>query len=233
MDCDFPGKDLSSRQVAGNKCSSTCKSTSGCTHYSWSSYNGGTCWMKTGGASKSDAVYKAGCVCGIVDIGCVPNGLGGCSENGDGSTLAKGKIVWSDEFDYSGQPIDNKWYQVNAGNGFGNNELQFYTNGGKNAQFAGLNLVINSKKEEYGVKLFCKLVFFSFNEQVLKNLLCIKGRKYTSAKLTSKQLFKYCTFEMRAKLPSGRGAWPAFWLLNSPFKSWPRDGEIGNFFKLG
>ena len=154
MDCDFPGKDLSSRQVAGNQCSSTCKSTSGCTHYSWSSFNGGTCWMKTGGASKSDAVYKAGCVCGIVDNGCVPNGLGGCSENGDGSTLAKGKIVWSDEFDYAGQP-NNNWIQEYREGGRGNNELQFYTNEGKNAQVAGGNLIITSKIEAFnGERLF-------------------------------------------------------------------------------
>ena len=91
--------------------------------------------------------------------GCVPNGLGGCSENGDGSTLAKGKIVWSDEFDYAGQP-NNNWIQEYREGGRGNNELQFYTNGGKNAQVAGGNLVITSKKEEYGGKLFCKSVFF-------------------------------------------------------------------------
>lgn len=56
----------------------------------------------------------------------------------------------------------------------------------------------------------------------------IGGQSYTSARLVSKQKFRYGVFEMRARLPGGRGTWPAFWLLSvrKPGWSWPKDGEI-------
>ena len=60
-------------------------------------------------------------------------------------------------------------------------------------------------------------------------LIVLKGRRYTSGKITSKQQFRYGIFEMRAKLPHGRGTWSAFWLLAAKRPlNWPRDGEIGN-----
>lgn len=122
-----------------------------------------------------------------------------------GSELVRGPIVWQDEFDYSGQPSTSKWEQLNRGNN-PNAEKEFYTNGGRNAQVSGGNLVITAKKENYN------------------------GHQYTSARLHSKQYFKYGVFEMRAKLPADRGQWPAFWLLHKYPMSWPRDGEIGNLF---
>lgn len=66
--CDFTGNDLSDAKVPGEKCSEKCAQTSGCTHYSWTSYNGGTCWMKKGSVSKNDAVtsWNPDMVCGIL-----------------------------------------------------------------------------------------------------------------------------------------------------------------------
>ena len=114
---------------------------------------------------------------------------------------ALGPLIFSEEFNYSGVPDAKKWTQEQGGGGWGNNELQFYTN--KNAYVSNGFLTIESRKENWG------------------------GRSYTSARLISKQAFTYGVFEMRAKLPKGRGSWPAFWLLASKRPlNWPRDGEI-------
>jgi len=48
MACDFKGSDLTNKRIAGADCSSACASTFGCTHFTWTSYNGGICWMKSG-----------------------------------------------------------------------------------------------------------------------------------------------------------------------------------------
>ena len=66
--CDFKGNDLSNARVSGDKCGPKCVSTSGCTHFTWTTYNGGTCWMKKGSVSKSNA-FDTGdrtMVCGVV-----------------------------------------------------------------------------------------------------------------------------------------------------------------------
>ena len=66
--CDFKGNDLSNARVSGDKCGQTCVSTSGCTHFTWTTYNGGTCWMKKGPISKSNAFDTGNktMVCGVV-----------------------------------------------------------------------------------------------------------------------------------------------------------------------
>ena len=100
-------------------------------------------------------------------------------------------LVWSDEFD--GQSIDsNKWnFEVNCAGG-GNNEKQCYTADKANAFTTGGMLNIVAKPAAAGAE-----------------------KPYTSARLTTKKKadFKYGRFEMRAKLPSGQGAWPAFWMM--------------------
>jgi hypothetical protein len=120
------------------------------------------------------------------------------------STLKPVNLVWSDEFDYSGAPDPAKWTVVNAGGGFGNNEAQFYTP--QNVNVSGGYLTIQARKQPWG------------------------GHQYTSGKLTTKTHFTYGIFEMRAKIPQGRGTWAAFWLLNP--NNWPLNGEIdimGNY----
>ena len=68
FNCDFVNHDLSNVLSRGEDCSSNCEKTPGCTHYTWSSSNGGTCWMKSGSASKSDAFYTPdNTVCGVIN----------------------------------------------------------------------------------------------------------------------------------------------------------------------
>lgn len=71
LNCDFPGNDLSSAQTRGEDCGGRCASTSGCTHFTWTDYNGGTCWMKTNSVSKANAVnkYDSSAVCGVINDG--------------------------------------------------------------------------------------------------------------------------------------------------------------------
>ncbi|CAF1187936.1 unnamed protein product [Rotaria sordida] len=67
--CDFFDNNLSNARIASNLCSERCAQTSECTHYTWTKYSDGTCWMKYGGVSKSDAVYTndTTMICGILD----------------------------------------------------------------------------------------------------------------------------------------------------------------------
>jgi len=66
--CDFTGNDLSNALTKPEDCGGRCASTSGCTHFTWTNYNGGTCWMKKNPASKSDAIpkYDSNAVCGVI-----------------------------------------------------------------------------------------------------------------------------------------------------------------------
>ena len=115
------------------------------------------------------------------------------------------RLVWSDEFE--GNSIDNsKWGYDIGGGGWGNNELEYYTNRGDNAYVADGLLHIRAKKESYG------------------------GREYTSARLLTKGKFEFNFgyVEARIALPSGDGIWPAFWMLgqNIDQVNWPSCGEI-------
>ncbi len=116
-------------------------------------------------------------------------------------------MVWNDEFSYSGLPDATKWGYDVGGSGWGNNELQYYTeNRLENARVENGNLVVEARKENYG------------------------GMEYTSARLVTRQKgdWLYGRMEAYAKLPSGRGTWPAIWMLptNWAYGSWPKSGEI-------
>lgn len=117
-------------------------------------------------------------------------------------------LAWADEFNYEGTPDPNRWnFEVGTGNGgWGNGELQCYTKDSKNANVANGLLTITSLKENYG------------------------GCNYTSARLTTKAKgdWKYGYIEIRAKLPTGKGTWPALWMMptNSEYGTWPKSGEI-------
>ena len=67
--CDFNNHDLSNVQIAPELCGRQCAATSGCTHFTWTSFNGGTCWMKSGSISKSDAFSTSDStmVCGVLN----------------------------------------------------------------------------------------------------------------------------------------------------------------------
>jgi hypothetical protein len=68
MSCDFSGNDLSNVEVPADRCGGECQQTPGCTHFVWTTYIGGTCWIKTGAVSKNDAISTSDptAVCGVV-----------------------------------------------------------------------------------------------------------------------------------------------------------------------
>ncbi|MEM1215513.1 MAG: family 16 glycosylhydrolase [Bacteroidota bacterium] len=124
------------------------------------------------------------------------------------------EIVWADEFDGSGIPDTSKW-TFDLGNwGWGNNELQYYTDfRPKNARQENGNLIIESHKEDM-------------------------GQAWTSARLTTrgKVSFTYGKIEFRAKVPPKRGNWAAGWTLGDSYVdeiSWPYCGEIDIMESVG
>ncbi|CAF3947414.1 unnamed protein product [Rotaria magnacalcarata] len=68
LSCDFPGNDMSNVRTRGEDCGGKCAQTSGCTHFAWNTYEGGTCWLKSGSVSKSNAVPRSDVpmICGVV-----------------------------------------------------------------------------------------------------------------------------------------------------------------------
>ena len=119
-------------------------------------------------------------------------------------------LVWSDEFN-NGTLDASAWSPQNGDGcpnncGWGNNELEYYTDRPDNLFFQDGKLVIEAKKESLG------------------------GKPYTSSKILTrgKKSFKYGRIDIRAQLPKGKGIWPAFWLLpqNDVFGGWPKSGEI-------
>jgi len=123
------------------------------------------------------------------------------------TTPATPKLVWSDEFEKAGLPDPTKWAYDIGGNGWGNNELQYYTDKRmENARIENGKLVIEARKEDY------------------------QSRKYTSARLLTmgKTTWKYGRVEVMAKLPKGVGTWPAIWMLgeNIGTAGWPKCGEL-------
>jgi beta-glucanase (GH16 family) len=133
------------------------------------------------------------------------------------------KLVWSDEFDKPGPPDPAKWEYEE---GFvRNNEQQFYTRGRtENARIEDGLLIIEARKEQFRNP--------GFDSNVQGQSRTRRNREfaeYTSASLTTrgKASWTYGRIEVRAKLPSGRGTWPAIWTLgtNRP-AGWPACGEI-------
>ena len=116
-------------------------------------------------------------------------------------------LVWGDEFEYDGELDKKKWYHqiIPPNNGsWWNDELQHYTNNIKNSFVSDGTLKIVAIKENYTV------------DNSTKN--------YTSARLNSKYGFKYGRVDVKAKLPSSEGTWPAIWTLGTNIN------EVGNYF---
>lgn len=113
------------------------------------------------------------------------------------------KLAWEDEFD--GNALSSDWTFETGNSGWGNNELQNYTNG-DNAWVTGGKLFIEARKESSN------------------------GSDYSSSRIVTmgKKEFKYGRIDIRAALPEGRGIWPALWMLGSNFPTvgWPSCGEI-------
>jgi beta-glucanase (GH16 family) len=130
------------------------------------------------------------------------------------------QLTWSDEFNAPNGSVPDpaKWVFVTGGEGFGNNELETYTNRPVNVQQKDGHLVITAQKEDLtgpdGIP-----------------------RHYTSARINTQNHFaqKYGRFEASIQLPTGKGIWPAFWLLgdNHATAPWPDCGEIDILETIG
>ncbi|PRZ01068.1 glycosyl hydrolase family 16 [Marinilabilia salmonicolor] len=126
----------------------------------------------------------------------------------DPDYTAPGGLIWSDEFNSSSVNKSNWTFEIGTGDwGWGNDELQYYTDG-DNVEITDGKLVITARKE-------------NDNKE--------RG-SYTSTRMVTmnKQEFTYGRIEIRAKLPSGTGVWPAIWMLGSNLGQvgWPACGEI-------
>ena len=130
-------------------------------------------------------------------------------------------LVWADEFDKEGKPDTSKWtYEFGFIRG---GEEQYYTDRIKNARVENGNLIIEAHLEKIENNT---PPFFERPDYVDK----IDTANYTSASLTTRGIedWKYAKIEIRAKLPRGRGTWPAFWMLGENWGKidWPECGEI-------
>jgi beta-glucanase (GH16 family) len=123
------------------------------------------------------------------------------------------RLVWSDEF--NGTALDrSRWILETGGHGWGNNELEYYTDrtgAAANARVEGGNLVIEARREDFG------------------------GRLYTSARMKTSASWTYGRIEGRLRLPFGQGIWPAFWTLGNNIGTvgWPACGEIDIMEMIG
>jgi beta-glucanase (GH16 family) len=129
-------------------------------------------------------------------------------ENDDNGTKEY-KLVWQDEFNYTGLPDSTKWDYDTEGNeaGWGNNESQFYTRANlENARVEDGKLKITALRKDF------------------------EGKPFTSARLMSKAAWKYGRIEVSAKVPDGRGTWSAIWMMPGGWSfndgGWPDVGEI-------
>lgn len=135
-------------------------------------------------------------------------GSSSCSSDDTQTVTNLTNLVMQDEFDTNGAPNSEIWgYDIGTGeNGWGNNELQYYTDRADNVQINSGILTITVREESF------------------------EGSSYTSARLLTKGKFEqtYGRFETRIKLPWGQGIWPAFWMLGADIDSnpWPAAGEI-------
>ncbi|MBI5769425.1 MAG: glycoside hydrolase family 16 protein [Verrucomicrobia bacterium] len=122
------------------------------------------------------------------------------------------RLIWGDEFDKAGAPDPAKWgYETGR---VRNREAQFYTTDRReNARIENGHLVITARREPW------------------------QGAGYTSASVVSEGKFSFCygKLEIRAKIPAGRGTWPALWLLGDSHRrlGWPRCGEIDLMENVG
>ncbi|WP_033345499.1 glycoside hydrolase family 16 protein [Catenuloplanes japonicus] len=161
----------------------------------------------------------------MLALSVIATGLGSALylTNNETEASAASTLVWSDEFNGAAgtRPDGNKWVQETGGHGWGNNELQYYTNSASNSALDGNgNMVITARRENPA------------------GYQCHYGScQYTSARLMTNGKFTqtYGRFEARLKLPKGQGIWPAFWMLGADIGSvgWPNSGEIDIMENVG
>jgi beta-glucanase (GH16 family) len=145
---------------------------------------------------------------------------GACGAQSSAAPDGAWQLTWSDEFDQAdgSAPSAARWVHDVGGDGWGNNELQTYTDRRENSFIRGGALVIKAAKESFagvdGIR-----------------------REYTSARLKTLGTFAqaYGRFEARIRIPRGQGIWPAFWMLgdNVSTAGWPTCGEIDIMENVG
>jgi beta-glucanase (GH16 family) len=125
-------------------------------------------------------------------------------------------LVWADEFNRDGLPDPSKWAYDVGGNGWGNRELQYYTDGRRdNARVEQGHLILEARHESW------------------------QGSDFTSARLVTRGKGEWSQgrFEIRARMPGGRGTWPAIWMLPAVWDlgdgKWPDNGEIDIVEQVG
>ena len=119
------------------------------------------------------------------------------------------KLVWHDEFNKGTEPGSEWWYETGGG-GWGNNELQTYVAG-----YEGSDQLAQVKDGVLSI--------------IAKK---INGKVY-SIRMNTNESWKYGYFEARLQLPTGKGTWPAFWMMPKNFTAWPADGEIDIMEEVG
>lgn len=130
------------------------------------------------------------------------------------------RLIWSDEFNQpnGSAPNPTNWVYDLGGNGWGNAELEAYTDRRENSRIENGNLVIEARQEKFTGKDG-------------------KARDYTSARLKTlgKHSWAYGRIEARMKLPHGQGVWPAFWMMGDDIRKtgWPTSGEIDIMENIG
>ena len=135
-------------------------------------------------------------------------GITGCNSDDRQVVAELTDLVMEDDFDQDGAPNSELWsFDIGTGdNGWGNQELQYYTDRTENVTVQNGNLLITARQESF------------------------EGSNYTSARLITKNKFEqaYGRFEARMRLPYGQGMWPAFWMLGADIDTnpWPGAGEI-------
>lgn len=144
----------------------------------------------------------------VLLIGCGGNPASS-ADDPPSQTSSGWQLIWADEFDYQGLPDSTKWSYDVGGHGWGNNELQYYTERRlENAYVNNDRLYIQARKEQW------------------------QENAYTSARLVTRNKgdWTYGRFEIRARLPLGLGTWPAIWMLPTNWTygdgGWPDNGEI-------
>ena len=146
--------------------------------------------------------------------------VGGWSQTATSPSGTAWTLVWSDEFNGSNgsAPDSSKWTLETGGDGWGNHELEYYTNRPQNVHIENGSLIITALKENYRGK-----------DSVTRN--------YTSARMMTAGKFEqqYGRFEARIKIPYGQGMWPAFWMLGNNIgpAGWPACGEIDIMENIG
>ena len=136
------------------------------------------------------------------------SGTGSGNTDGTSETPVQTKhgltLVWNDEFDYTGVPDTSKWKYQTGKTGWGNNELQNYISNKTTAKTAVVE------------------------DNMLKIKAYKEGDEWKSARLNTKDHWKYGYIEARLKVTDRTGAWPAFWMMpqDSVYGTWPNSGEI-------